>query len=54
VSQIEPPERPKLNISPTRTVGAPLVGIIDTVNGATRWVMVYAPTNVKTYYAMAV
>jgi adenylate cyclase len=47
VSQIEPPERPKLNISATRTVGAPL-------NGATRWVMVYAPTNVKTYYAMAV
>jgi adenylate cyclase len=54
VSQIEPPERPSLSIAPKRTVGAPIVGIIDTVNGATRWVMIYAPTNVKTYYAMAV
>ncbi len=52
--QIEPPETPSLSIAPKRTVGAPLVGIIDTVNGATRWVMVYAPTSVKTYYAMAV
>ncbi len=54
VKQIEPPETPKLNVSPTKSVGAPIVGIIDTVNGATRWVMVYAPTNVKTYYAMAI
>ena len=54
VRQIEPPETPSLSIAPKRTVGAPIVGIIDTVNGATRWVMVYAPTSVKTYYAMAI
>jgi adenylate cyclase len=52
--QIEPPETPSLSIAQGRTVGAPIVGIIDTVNGATRWVMLYAPTSVKTYYAMAV
>lgn len=54
VRQIEPPETPSLSIAQGRTVGAPIVGIIDTVNGATRWVMLYAPTSVKTYYAMAV
>jgi adenylate cyclase len=52
--QIEPPETPSLSIAQGRTVGAPIVGIIDTVNGATRWVMLYAPTSVKTYFAMAV
>jgi adenylate cyclase len=54
LSQIEPPERPQLKISPTRTLAPPNVGLIDTVNGAARWVMVYAPTNAGTYYAMAV
>jgi adenylate cyclase len=54
VQQIEPPERPSLSVAPNRTVGAPLVGLIDTVDGATRWVRLYAPTSVKTYYAMAV
>jgi adenylate cyclase len=53
IHQIEPPETPSLSIAAKRTVGAPIVGIIDTVNGATRWVMMYAPTSAKTYYAMA-
>jgi adenylate cyclase len=39
---------------PTRTIGAPIVGLIDTVDGATRWVRLYAPTSAKTYYAVAV
>jgi len=57
--QIEPPETPSLSVAPKRTVGAPIVGIIDTVNGATRWVMLYAPTaaapnEAKMYYAMAI
>jgi adenylate cyclase len=54
VRDIEPPETPSLSIAQGRTVGVPVVGIIDTVNGATRWVMLYAPTYAKTYYAMAV
>jgi len=52
--QIEPPEGPSLSIAPGRTVGAPLVGLIDTVDGGTQWVRLYAPTSAKTYYAMAV
>jgi len=52
--QIEPPETPSLSVTPGRTVGAPIVGVIDTVDGGTRWVMMYAPTAAKTYYAMAV
>jgi adenylate cyclase len=52
--QIEPPEGPSLSITSGRTVGAPLVGLIDTVDGGTRWVRLYAPTSAKTYYAMAV
>ncbi len=52
--QIEPPETPSLSIAVGRTVGAPLVGLIDTVDGGTRFVRLYAPTSVKTYYAMAV
>jgi len=56
VSQIEPPERPKLKISPTISLPAPIIGLIDTVNGAARWVMLYAPTKAQDqpYYAMAV
>jgi adenylate cyclase len=54
IHEIEPPETPSLSIAQGRAVGAPIVGIIDTVNGATRWVMLYAPTAAKTYYAMAV
>ncbi len=54
LSQIEPPERPQLKISPARILPAPNVGLIDTVNGAARWVMLYAPTKAGTYYAMAV
>ncbi|HXN34805.1 MAG TPA: adenylate/guanylate cyclase domain-containing protein [Opitutaceae bacterium] len=52
--QIEPPETPSLSVAPGRTVGAPIVGIIDTVNGEARWVRLFAPTSVKTYYAVAV
>ena len=52
---IEPPETPSLGIAPGRTIGAPIVGLIDTVDGGTRWVHALTPrTAAKTYYAMAV
>ena len=52
--QIEPPELPELNIGADHKVTPPEVAIIDTVDGGTRWVRLFAPTSVKTYYAMAV
>jgi adenylate cyclase len=52
--QIEPPELPSFNIGSGRKFAPPGVALIDTVNAETRWVMVYAPTSARTYYAMAV
>jgi len=52
--QIEPPELPSLSIAEGRTVSPPGVGFIDTVDGGTRWVDLYAPTSARTYYALAV
>jgi len=52
--QIEPPELPSLSLAGGRTVSPPGVGLIDTVDQATRWVPLYAPTSARTYYAMAV
>ena len=54
--QIEGPETPSFRVSPDRTMGAPpqTIGLIDTVDGATRWVRLFAPTADGTYYAVAV
>jgi adenylate cyclase len=52
--QIEPPELPSFNLGSGRKFAPPGVALIDTVNAETRWVMVYAPTAARTYYAMAV
>jgi adenylate cyclase len=52
--QIEPPELPSFDIGAGRKWSPPGVALIDTVNAETRWVMVYAPTASRTYYAMAV
>jgi adenylate cyclase len=54
LSQIEPPELPTFLIGPGRTFSPPGVALIDTVNAGTRMVQLYAPTSVRTYYAMAV
>ena len=55
VSQIEPPELPVAQHRPAASkISPPGVGLIDTVDGGTRWVMLYAPTAARTYYAMAV
>jgi adenylate cyclase len=52
--QIEPPELPSFNIGTKNKYSPPGVALIDTVNAGTRWVMLYAPTASRTYYAMAV
>ena len=52
--QIEPPELPSFNIGTKNKYSPAGVALIDTVNAETRWVMVYAPTAARTYYAMAV
>jgi adenylate cyclase len=52
--QLEPPELPNFIIGKGRTYNPPGVALIDTVDGGTRWVRLYAPSAVRTYYAMAV
>ena len=52
--QIEPPELPSFNIGTGTKWTPPGVALIDTVNAETRWVMLFAPTSARTYYAMAV
>ena len=54
VRQLEPPELPSFIIGKGRTYSPPGVALIDTVDGGTRWVRLYAPSAARTYYAMAV
>jgi adenylate cyclase len=51
---IEPPELPTFKTGNLKNYTPPGVGLIDTVDSGTRWVMLYAPTAARTYYAMAV
>ncbi|MBK8859267.1 MAG: adenylate/guanylate cyclase domain-containing protein [Opitutaceae bacterium] len=53
----EPPELPAFRISendPNRLLSPPLIGLIDSIDGATRVVPAYAPTSIRTYLHMAV
>ncbi len=53
----EPPELPAFRISendPNRLWSPPLIGLIDSIDGATRVVPAYAPTSIRTYLHMAV
>ena len=52
--QLEPPELPSFVIGPGQTYSPPGVALIDTVDGGTRWVRLYAPSAARTYLAMAV
>jgi adenylate cyclase len=54
VKLIEPPELPSFDIGSGRKFTPPGVALIDTVDGGTRRVRLYAPTAARTYYAMAV
>ena len=53
-SQLETPELPSFNIGSGKKYSPPGVALIDTVDGGTRWVRLYAPSAARTYYAMAV
>ncbi len=53
----EPPELPSFRISENdanRLWSPPLIGLIDSLDGATRVVPAYAPTSIRTYLHMAV
>ena len=48
---IEPPELPLFKVGNSSFV-PPGVGVIDTIDAGTRWVPLYAPTRLGTYYNM--
>jgi adenylate cyclase len=54
LDQLYPPEMPSFNIGRSAPFSPPGVGLIDTLDGGTRWVPLYAPSFVRTYYHMAV
>ena len=58
VDKIEPPESPEFEISfdaeHPKLWTPPFVGLIDTIEGGTRFVPAFAPTEVKTYSHMAI
>jgi len=58
IDKIEPPETPEFEISfdpdHPKVWAPPYVGLIDTIEGGTRFVWAFAPTNVKSYRHMAI
>jgi adenylate cyclase len=54
LKDLEQPELPSFSITATKSFSPPGVGIIDTVDGGTRWVRLFAPTFAGNYYAMSV
>jgi adenylate cyclase len=54
LDKLYPPEMPSFNIGRSVPFSPPGVGLIDTIDGGTRWVPLYAPSFVRTYYHMAV
>ncbi len=53
LEDIEPPELPSFDIGKRVPFNPPHVAIIDTLNGETRWVPLFAPTNLQTYRHMS-
>jgi len=57
-NSIEPPETPEFEISNDQEHpqiwSPPFVGLIDTIDGGTRYVPAFAPTSVRTYPHMAI
>jgi len=54
VEALEPPELPSFNVGRQLPWTPPNVGLIDTLDGGTRWVPVFAPSNIRTYYHLSV
>lgn len=54
VAEMEPPELPSFNVGRQFPWNPPNIGLIDTLDGGTRLVALFAPSNVRTYYHMSV
>ncbi len=50
----EPPELPAFDVGRSLPWNPPNIGLIDTIDGGTRWVPLFAPSNVRTYYHLSV
>lgn len=53
IEQLEPPELPAFNVGRSIPFNPPNIGLIDTLDGGTRWVALFTPSNVHTYYHMS-
>lgn len=54
LEKLEPPELPSFNVGRNVPFNPPNIGLIDTLDGGTRWVPLFAPSNVRTYYHLSV
>jgi adenylate cyclase len=53
IDRITPPELPEFKIGPKMVLNPPRIGLIDTLEGGTRWIPLFAPTSIKRYDHMA-
>jgi len=53
LEKINPPELPEFNIGRSAMWNPPRIGLIDTLEGDTRWVPLFTPTAIKRYDHMA-
>lgn len=53
VEKLEPPELPAFNVGRNVPFNPPNIGLIDTLDGGTREVALFTPSNVRTYYHMS-
>ena len=58
IAEIEPPELPVLeqSIDPDKSIfyNPPIIGLIDTIDGGTRMVPTWVPTNIRPYFHLSV
>lgn len=54
IDDLKPPELPSFNVGRKFPWNPPNIGLIDTMDGGTRWVALYAPTSVRTYFHLSV
>jgi|UniRef100_UPI004049BCF3 adenylate cyclase len=53
IDQLAPPELPAFNVGQKMPWNPPNIGLIDTLDGGTRWVPLFAPSGVRTYYHLS-
>ncbi len=53
LEKIPPPELPEFNIGRNIMWNPPRIGLIDTIDGGTRWIPLFAPTSIIRYDHMA-